>query len=39
MCSGSEYQIIGAAKENESLPLTDFMFGKQFLLLGAQCMI
>ena len=29
MCSGSEFQsqIIGAAKENERLPLADFMLG------------
>ena len=27
MCSGSEFQIVGAAKENERLPLADFMLG------------
>ena len=39
MCSGNEFQIIGAAKENELLPLADFMlvrYHKQFLnSLGA----
>ena len=27
MCTGSEFQITGAAKENERLPLADFMLG------------
>ena len=27
MCSGSEFQIVGATKENERLPLADFMLG------------
>ena len=27
MCSGSDFEIIGAAKENERLPLADFMLG------------
>ena len=32
MCFGSEFQIIGAAIENERHPLADFMLGTTYLL-------